>query len=897
MSKCILIGGYYGAGNLGDEAILDCMLKDIRAQQKNISFIITSWNPKQTSEQFNVDAVHWKDIPGLLEAGKRADMIILGGGGLFQDYWGIQPDMYLRRASMDITAYGSLPLLAQIMDIPCMIYAMGLGPLQSDLALEHTRLAFDRSLIATLRDRDSLELLKKTGFQKKPGQIVEVTADPVFTLKTSAEDETEANQFLFKQKVDEDTQLIAVSLRFWDQAGSLDNWLPRIAEGLNRYLAENDRSQLILLPFQSDPNNPFTDDLAVLKYLYQFLSATWRVHLLESNISPRFAQALIKKCSAMVGMRLHSLVLGINAGTPIIALPYDPKVSSLMKEAGLEKYCCESILPNPEDLATLLRNAVKHRTDLNKVLQTISIEKQQSALKNTDLIVSLLKIAHHKPLSFMQEFAANTLLQLEKSDEKLEHAQADNEAMFVRIQELEAQTNQLAEIQSSRFWKLAKLYYQFVQDSPLRLGYQFLSSLRQEGLIVTLRKALYTITKRIQSSKASSLPISYIDENTIHPIETIQQVIRTLNLKKLKGIFVLTSAFPFDEFYNQRVINLSKFLSAENWGVIYIAWRWTKNERISGIGQEVYRNVFQIPVDLFLENQFEFSGLTSVKRYFVVEFPHPEFFAAALQMRKFGYKIIYEIIDEWEEFHKVGQAIWFNKGIEEAIVINANILTAVSLPLIEKFSTLRKDIRLLPNGFDPEFLGRKHRGIAKHSLKNNDFNIGYFGHLTDSWFDWDFLFSVLEITKKEKINLQFHLIGYGEPDLRGKLEQYQEQLTFHGRVQPAELWRYAKNWDAALICFKSSALSEAVDPIKVYEYGFFGLPVLVKGIPHLASLSFVKIIQDEAQFIEAVRSIQITPNKLLMNRRELDSILESSTWKKRFAEFLEIVEREEWMFL
>ncbi|KXK14881.1 MAG: Polysaccharide pyruvyl transferase [Chloroflexi bacterium OLB14] len=167
MNKYILIGGYYGAGNLGDEAILQCILKDIRAQNNNTSFIVTSWNPEQTAAQFNVEAIHWKDIAALLEASKRADMIILGGGGLLQDYWGIKPDTYLRRASMDITTYASLPLLAKIMNIPCMIYAMGLGPLQSDLALEHTRLAFDRSLVATLRDQASLELLEKTGFIKK----------------------------------------------------------------------------------------------------------------------------------------------------------------------------------------------------------------------------------------------------------------------------------------------------------------------------------------------------------------------------------------------------------------------------------------------------------------------------------------------------------------------------------------------------------------------------------------------------------------------------------------------------------------------------------------------------------------------------------------------------------
>ncbi|KXK14878.1 MAG: hypothetical protein UZ14_CFX002000896 [Chloroflexi bacterium OLB14] len=264
-------------------------------------------------------------------------------------------------------------------------------------------------------------------------------------------------------------------------------------------------------------------------------------------------------------------------------------------------------------------------------------------------------------------------------------------------------------------------------------------------------------------------------------------------------------------------------------------------------------------------------------------------------MAKYNFKIVYEIIDEWEEFHKVGQAIWFNKNIEQAVVLNANVLTAVSKPLIEKFSSIRKDIHLLPNGYDPALLGKQNRAIAKRNSKNAQLQIGYFGHLTEAWFDWDFLFSVLEQIKTENLDLHFHLIGYGEPNLADKFKQYQNLLTFHGRVQPADLWKYAQNWDAALICFKSNALSEAVDPLKIYEYGFFGLPVIVKGISHLNSFSYVNVIQTEAQFIDAARQIQNQPNSALGSKKELDLILESSTWKQRFSELLRLLEKEQWI--
>ena len=85
----ILIGGYYGAQNIGDVAILQCMLHDIRELNSDLKFIVTSWNPDETKKQYCVESFHWNDIPALFSAIQKSDLVILGGGGLFQDYWGI----------------------------------------------------------------------------------------------------------------------------------------------------------------------------------------------------------------------------------------------------------------------------------------------------------------------------------------------------------------------------------------------------------------------------------------------------------------------------------------------------------------------------------------------------------------------------------------------------------------------------------------------------------------------------------------------------------------------------------------------------------------------------------------------------------------------------------------
>jgi glycosyltransferase involved in cell wall biosynthesis len=272
---------------------------------------------------------------------------------------------------------------------------------------------------------------------------------------------------------------------------------------------------------------------------------------------------------------------------------------------------------------------------------------------------------------------------------------------------------------------------------------------------------------------------------------------------------------------------------------------------------------------------------------------------AALKLRRSGFKLVYEIIDEWEEFHKVGQASWFNKAVENAFVVNANFLTAVSQPLIEKFSGLRRDIHLSPNGYTPSLLGEKRRGISlKKRLKKSEFHLGYFGHLTESWFDWDFLLKVLDLAHEQGMKLYIHLIGYGEPDIKARIEKYSRQVKFYGKVHPSKLYKYVKSWDAAMICFKSGKLSEAVDPIKIYEYLYFGLPVIVKGISHLKTFPLTQVVADEKQAVDALVSLQARGRRLsAQDSTARERVLAASIWEQRFTDLLEIMENEKWMFL
>ena len=108
----------------------------------------------------------------------------LGGGGLFQDYWGFDPSTILTREHWGLSFYVAPALLSAIYGKPLMLYAVGAGPLLSDHGRKYTKVAGDIATRITVRDVGSKELFESLGVAA--GKIT-LTADPAFDLTPSPE--------------------------------------------------------------------------------------------------------------------------------------------------------------------------------------------------------------------------------------------------------------------------------------------------------------------------------------------------------------------------------------------------------------------------------------------------------------------------------------------------------------------------------------------------------------------------------------------------------------------------------------------------------------------------------------------------------------------------------------
>ncbi|CUA92849.1 methyltransferase domain-containing protein [Thiomonas bhubaneswarensis] len=351
-------------------------------------------------------------------------------------------------------------------------------------------------------------------------------------------------------------------------------------------------------------------------------------------------------------------------------------------------------------------------------------------------------------------------------------------------------------------------------------------------------------------------------------------------------IAVIPCGFEFDELVNQRPINAAKHYSAKGFLVLYVAWQWTPEESLSkGVG-EVFSNVIQVPLYEFLKG-YRYIPLENKVGHYIITMPARQFTNTVDAWRSNGGIVIYDIMDEWEEFNRAGQAPWYDKSLELELVLKADFVSAVSPKLQQKFQHIRTDIAVIGNGYTPSTLGVSNKGIA--GKRHDDcIVIGYFGHLTEAWFDWDLLFSVA----RQSADYYFEIIGYGEPEwVQRKIAQF-DNISLVGKVFPANLHAYVSRWNVAIIPFVQSDLSDAVDPIKIYEYLYFGLPVVVTGIDHLRY--YPKTYFATSSTIREVIAQALADTT---TADVLEAFLSKTTWEARFDSLMTLVSAKKGLFV
>lgn len=310
--KKIVISGYYGFRNSGDEAVLQSILIALQKQSQalgiSIEPIVLSIDPEWTSATYGVKSVHRMKLVEVRQAIYESAGLISGGGSLLQDVTG----------SKSIPYYLGIIKLAQWMGRPTFIYAQGIGPVNRKLFHPLIKSVFRKCTYISVRDEQSRELLLSMGLDRKN---IEVVPDPVMGLSLPEDTDTITQS----SETPNSLPVIGISVRHWEQDR---RELEALAQGLIKANREVPL-HLRFLPFHTPSDNE-TSRYMMEKLQGGITEHGGQVSICEDAIHPQQMLREVGQCDVLIGMRLHSLIYAAGRRVPLIGISYDPKIDHFL---------------------------------------------------------------------------------------------------------------------------------------------------------------------------------------------------------------------------------------------------------------------------------------------------------------------------------------------------------------------------------------------------------------------------------------------------------------------------------------------------------------------------------------------------------------------------------------
>ena len=338
----VVISGYYGFDNCGDEAVLLAMIRGLKKIRPDTRMVVLSGNPKKTRDTYAVEAVNRRNPFIIAYELLTCRLFISGGGSLLQDV----------TSTKSLRYYLALINMASTLGKRTMIYSQGIGPLSRGKNRKRVSRALNRCHVISVRDRHSAGMLRGLGIARD----ILVTCDPVMSL--CAEDvDIEGIEAVLREigipgnEAETRRPLLLAAVRSWGD----NSHIGPVSEFLDKRAKSG--WDVLLAPAH------YPDDKAAMDEISRRM--TEKPYLLDKCLTACEFLALTARADMVFSMRLHGLVCALAVGTPMLGLSYDPKVDAFMEQAGLEGYCMpldafdcgeaeqlfaelESFAPNPQ---------------------------------------------------------------------------------------------------------------------------------------------------------------------------------------------------------------------------------------------------------------------------------------------------------------------------------------------------------------------------------------------------------------------------------------------------------------------------------------------------------------------------------------------------------------------
>ena len=383
MVKKIVIAGYYGFDNGGDELILFSLLEELKSLNSRIEISVLFRNPSKTGRNYRVKTINRWNLISIALAILRTDLFVFGGGGLLQDL----------TSSWSIYYYLGLILLAKLFFKKVFLISQGVGPIRRKISRKVTGIVLGFVDLITVRDE-----LSKFELGKLNGNIsVSIALDPVFNLDRFAFGRGAAIYLptsLFEGRgspsplsegqgsSSNEQPAIGVCLQGFGKDKKFRETLRKICDELVRKI----ESKIIFIPFHK------LEDLKISKDIIANRTSDYQLFLWQ-DIEDLFE--FYNKIDLILGMRLHSIILACLFGKPFVAISlpkthplYDPKVEGFLELLG---YKAIDMTVPPAEIVGKVHEILTNRQKFLEELTPRIAKLRESSRENIEMVQRLLK--------------------------------------------------------------------------------------------------------------------------------------------------------------------------------------------------------------------------------------------------------------------------------------------------------------------------------------------------------------------------------------------------------------------------------------------------------------------------------------------------------------------------
>ncbi len=326
----VLISGWFGRDNLGDEAILESEIESIKSSIPGARITVISQNPSRVREIHGVESIAFHHSPrrpleyvSKVKELLSSDVFLLGGGGFLSDWQSPNvPEIWLRT-----------PLQAKRLGSKTMAYGIGAGPISTPEGKEWTKKVLDRFDAIAVRDQTSRQVLENAGVSRS----IEVTADPAVLLPPPRR--AVVSDILSKEEIPLKEDIIGLapapifqSESLWPGCREKYAKYRKTLVNLIQYVERDIGMNVLLIPMDREVDLPF------LEGLRSECDSQDRVHLVTGEYRPRDIHGIIGHLRALVGGRFHSVVFGVMSLTPTIGISSHHKTRDFLVDVGLGNY-------------------------------------------------------------------------------------------------------------------------------------------------------------------------------------------------------------------------------------------------------------------------------------------------------------------------------------------------------------------------------------------------------------------------------------------------------------------------------------------------------------------------------------------------------------------------------